>query len=311
MIQKTEPQLGTFPFAFRLNRPLLVKRRTLLSPDPMTYAGELVTHSRLGHTGYGEVVNSRQLAHEMAELDLQSRLTGKSIPELLGRPVLHENISVAWMYPSVTSPLPLSTKWRGDLQHVGSCFKFKIGSDWAFEAEQLIELRKNIGPDTVIRLDANQSMSLEDAVQFGKRIASVGIAYFEEPLKDPASIPVFTDTTGIPVALDESLNQPIQIPHGVTTLALKPFMMPDLKTIFYWIDLANERGLDLVISSCFESALGISWLVILAGIANPKLLPAGLSTYRWFEENFFTPEFSTSSAMAKIRTFQMSTSSEL
>jgi O-succinylbenzoate synthase len=120
--------------------------------------------------------------------------------------------------------------------------------------------------------------------------------------------------TGIPVALDETLSRHCEeafeptrqsrTPEGVTTLALKPFMMPDLKTIFYWIDLANERGLDLVISSCFESVLGISWLVMLAGIANPKLLPAGLSTYSWFEENFFTPDFSVSSAMAQIRTFQ-------
>ncbi len=314
MMQKTEIQLGAFPFALRLNRPLLVKRRFLNSPDPFIYTGELVTYSCLGHTGYGEVVYSKELAHEMAELDLQSRLTGKSIPELLGRPVLHENISVAWMYSSIaqhrgTLPLPLSIQWRGDLQHVGKCLKFKVGSNWALEAEQLLELRRNIGPNYSIRLDANQSMSLEDAIEFGKRVASVGISYFEEPLKDPSLIPAFADATGIAVALDESLSQNIEIPHGVTTLALKPFMMPNLKAIFYWIDLANDRGLDLVVSSCFESALGISWLVMLAGIASPKLLPAGLSTYSWFEENFFEPQFCASTAIFKIQSFQIHTSS--
>ncbi|MBL4819080.1 MAG: hypothetical protein JKY15_07645, partial [Deltaproteobacteria bacterium] len=212
--------------------------------------------------------------------------------------------------------LDASLRWHDNKP---AALKFKITNNWPQEAEYLTEIRKSVGPDMPIRLDANQKLSLTGAINFGKRVVHLNIAYFEEPLKDPSQIPEFVQATGIPVALDESLSTTYhchpgldpgsstrpRLPEGITTLALKPFMMPDLKTIFYWIDLANEQNLDIAICSCFESSLGLSWLVMLAAIASPKLLPAGLSTYSWFENNFFEPRFTTSESLKQIKNFRI------
>ena len=90
----------------------------------------------------------------------------------------------------------------------GGCraVKLKVGSRPVAEDEELTRVvRAVIGDGMGLRLDANRSWSLEQAVEFGRAVGDTNIEYLEEPLRAPAHLADFFDATGIPVALDESL----------------------------------------------------------------------------------------------------------
>ncbi|MEI6805932.1 MAG: enolase C-terminal domain-like protein [Myxococcaceae bacterium] len=275
------------PFSLKLIKPLNLRRRVLNSSDSMIYEGQFIRISE----GYGELIKSQRLAEELAGLHL-------SIIENHFRfEPIHEQIPLAGMIESVDI---------SEAQYLVSqgfkTLKFKVGKDWALEAENLQEVRYQIGPEIDIRLDANRAFNLEDAVLFGKRIENLRIAYFEEPLQNILEIPEFVQATRIPVALDESLlEENIPELEGISTYALKPFLMPDLQSIFACIELAQKREIDIAICSAFESPYSLNWLVLLAAMIPGKLLPAGLSTYRWFEGEPLRATFSAREAYAMLQ----------
>lgn len=278
------------PFSLKLKRPLHLKRRILNSPDPYSYQSELVAVSnQQGQTGYGEVVDSEILAQELALLHLALLENQIKIP--------HQKIPIAGMMDSVDI---LETQ---NLVSQGfKTLKFKVGKNWEQEAEYLSEIRSKIGHSIDIRLDANRAFDLPTAIQFGKRIVNLRISYFEEPLKNIFEIPEFVQATAISVALDETLIGGIFPPiiEGVSTYALKPFLMPNLESIFNCISIAKERDLDIAICSAFESGYGLSWLVLLAAFIQEKPIAAGLSTYRWFAEDLIEPAFSVIDGYALV-----------
>ena len=273
-------------FRLKLKSPLNLKRRVLTSSDPNYYQGELIAVSNMqGQTGYGEVVGSRKLAEELACLHLTLLETHFKWPNI--------KIPVAAMLESIQIQEAQKLVAEGF-----QTLKFKIGPNWAQDAELLSEVRLKVGHHIDIRLDANQRFDLKTAVRFGKRVSKLGIAYFEEPLRNILEIPEFVQRTGIWVALDESLIPPFEqrggegILEGVSTYALKPFLMPDLESIFSCIQFARQHQIKIAICSAFESGYGLTWLAFLAALIQEQPMAAGLSTYRWFAEDLIRPAFS-------------------
>ena len=83
----------------------------------------------------------------------------------------------------------------------GGCraVKLKVGSRPVAEDVDLTgAVRSVIGDGMELRLDANRSWSLEQAVEFGRAVGDTNIEYLEEPLRDPAHLADFFDATGIP-----------------------------------------------------------------------------------------------------------------
>jgi hypothetical protein len=275
-----------------LNNPLNLKRRSLASRDPNVYVAEFIeATNQQGQTGYGEVIRSRTLAAELAQLHLGLLESNRTLK------FQHPKIPIAAMLETLDIPMAIGFVAQGF-----TTLKFKVGRDWEQEANALVQLRESIGPKIDIRLDANRAFSLEQAISFGKRIAHLKIAYFEEPLQDYRQIPDFYQATGIPVALDETLVECEQAPvfKGVSTYALKPFMMPDRMSIVRCLQTALEAKIDLAICSAFESPYSVNWLVVLAALWPDKLLPAGLSTVRWFKGEPFTPVRDSAEALKNL-----------
>ncbi|MES2504596.1 MAG: enolase C-terminal domain-like protein [Myxococcota bacterium] len=265
-----------YRFALKLKRPLNLKRRLLHSSDPYLYKGELVQ----GRFGFGEVIDSRKLAQEIADFDPS------------GFNVRHDKIPIAGMIDftgqkAVAEALNLTEQGFQTL-------KLKVGRSPELELETLREISQQIDSKIAIRLDANRQFSLSEAIDFAKQLGFLNIDYFEEPCQNPKDIPAFYAATSMPVALDESLVEWAGgVPElaGVKTYALKPFLMPDLASVFECIDTAQRRGIEVAICSAFESGYSLSWLALLASSCNQNPVAAGLSTYRWFEEDLIDPPF--------------------
>jgi L-alanine-DL-glutamate epimerase-like enolase superfamily enzyme len=62
-------------------------------------------------------------------------------------------------------------------------FKLKTGFDHAKDLRNLQALRDVIGPDDELTCDANQVLSLDQAIAFARDIEPLNLAWFEEPIR--------------------------------------------------------------------------------------------------------------------------------
>lgn len=180
---------------------------------------------------------------------------------------------------------------------------------WAQETEQLIEkgyklikvkvtgninedirgitdIMKLVNSRARVHVDANQKWSFDEAVLFAKKMKRYKIKYIEEPFSDVSKIPEFFTKTGMPVAVDESLVSGkinlTDIPKGVKFLVLKPTLLGGIRKSLGIIKGAKVKGAKAIISSSFESDLGIVTLANLA-LAAGNGGSAGLDTLKWFK----------------------------
>ncbi|MCA9200254.1 MAG: o-succinylbenzoate synthase [Planctomycetales bacterium] len=146
-------------------------------------------------------------------------------------------------------------------------------------------VRNHLRQDQSLRLDANRSWTLSQAIRFGQAISDLSIEYIEEPLADPANLETFFAETRMPYALDETLreisceNLTATFPRAAAFI-VKPTLLGSLRPIRQWV----SDGRTLVISSAFESGVGIACLAQIAQRFAPTT-PCGLDTIRWIKQD--------------------------
>ena len=178
----------------------------------------------------------------------------------------------------------------------GGCraVKLKVGSRPVAEDVDLTSaVRSVIGDGLELRLDANRSWSLEQAVAFGREVDAAGIEYLEEPLRDPGHLRELFEATGIPVALDESLLElrpdDLDGRPEVGAVVLKPTLLGGIARAREWVAKALALNVRPVVSSCFESGVGLLALAEFAWASTGDAVPAGLDTYRWLDADVVRP----------------------
>ena len=171
-------------------------------------------------------------------------------------------------------------------------FKLKVGTENILQdIEKVQRIQIILKNQATLRLDANQFWKFADALRFAKAIEKNSIEYIEEPFKDISTqlqrVTEFFKETGIPVALDESLGgmnpKNFQSLKGLKAFILKPTILGGIEKTLQWIQRAKALKVPAVISSAFESGVGISMLAQLA--RSFDCLPAGLDTYKYFSKD--------------------------
>jgi len=173
-------------------------------------------------------------------------------------------------------------------------FKLKLGrSSLADDVDITRTVRSLLDKRAALRLDANRAWSLQDAIRFGKEVGAEGIAYLEEPLSHPSGLPAFFEATGISVALDESVRdlapEELEGRKDVAAVVLKPTLLGGLSRARRWAEKAVELDLTPVVSSSFESGVGILGLARLASSFRRPEVAVGIDTYRWLAQDVITP----------------------
>ena len=139
-----------------------------------------------------------------------------------------------------------------------------------------------------IRLDANRAWSVEEANAFAEGIQGVEIEYLEEPLRDAERLQEWVEATSVPVALDETTREMTPEQLAAQTFASAFVIKPTLIGFSRTLSLAGAvapAGVDLVISSAYESGVGLTGLAVLAASIGDRDVPAGLDTYRRLQTN--------------------------
>lgn len=156
-------------------------------------------------------------------------------------------------------------------------------------------VRSAVGNHVNLRCDANRGWSLHQAITFAGALDGTEIEYVEEPLDQFNQIQDFFRATGLKCALDETLIESTRkgffnlsnlTIEGIVTWVVKPSLLGSLDLLIDLAEQSKQSGINLVISSVFESSLGLSFLGNLAYRVNEitNRSPAhGLGTAAWFQ----------------------------
>ena len=180
--------------------------------------------------------------------------------------------------------------------------KLKVGQLTILQDIERVRLaRKILGDEIALRLDANRAWGWEDALKFAEAVQDFNIEYCEEPLLDSNKLEQLHLQTGMPLALDETLwyaptpKSDSTAKHvslsGIRALILKPGILGGWNNTKMWIEHAQKNGVQCVLSSCFESGLGLNWIAFMANELLSEPFPSGLDTSKWFEQDLIEPRF--------------------
>lgn len=174
-------------------------------------------------------------------------------------------------------------------------YKLKIGSKpFKDEIKIIDQVLSLLGDDKLLRLDANRAYDYKTGAGLIEYAFSKKVEYVEEPFAELEQLTGYLTSGDHPhmIALDESLrlsgrNQ-IDGFEKAGAVILKPTMTGYLKSMALAAQ-AFQNQMKVIISSSFESALGLYHLASIAAIVNGDKFDyaAGLNTYEHFENNLF------------------------
>jgi len=121
--------------------------------------------------------------------DLRGRLEGKSVCELIGGTPGAIRAYASSMKRDITPNDEAARLIRLRDDFGFDAFKFRIGAEcgrgkdeWPGRTEEIVPtMRKAMGDDVALLVDANSCYTVEQAIEIGKMLQDRGISHFEEP----------------------------------------------------------------------------------------------------------------------------------
>lgn len=225
---------------------------------------------------------SARFALETAALDLRGLREGRPLHRLLSD-ATSDAVPLSTLVPLSTAEA--TRRSARSLVDAGyRSFKAKIGGDRAAERQCLEALRTTIGEACELRLDANASLSLDEAESRLAELAPLRPSYVEEPtaLHALGGVP---RSFAVDVALDESL---VHLDAGalerflgagkVGAVVLKPMLHGGLGRCLAIGELASRFGIGAAASHLFDGPVALAAASELA-LALPRPLAAGLAPH--------------------------------
>lgn len=163
------------------------------------------------------------------------------------------------------------------------------------ELERLRNLTAVLPLDAQLRLDANGSWNETEALQFLAGLVGLPIESVEEPLgePDPAALARLQQVAPAPLALDESLTLlPVDLlltQRPVRRLILKPMALGGLRLAWTLAQRAHAAGLECVVTTTVDSAVGVRAAAHLAASLLGNNLAHGLATSSWLRHDLHPP----------------------
>ncbi len=152
---------------------------------------------------------SAKAAADMAIWDLYGQLYGLPVYKIFGgsRKTIVTDITI-----SVNEPEEMAKDAKDAVARGYNCIKVKVGKDAGKDIERLLEIRKAIGKDISIRLDANQGWNPKEAVRILDKMEemNLNIELVEQPVKahDLEGMKYVKERSFIPILADESVFSP-------------------------------------------------------------------------------------------------------
>lgn len=198
---------------------------------------------------------------------------------------------------NVTIPV-VSSERAAELATIGGAGTAKIkvadpGTTLAEDAVRVAAVREAMGPSARVRIDANAAWTLEEALAALPVLdrAAGGLEYAEQPVASLADMVALRRRLDVPIAADELVRRaedPLRVARAGAADLLVMKAQP-LGGIRRCLELAEQAGLPIVVSSALETGIGLSAGAALAA-ALPELEHAcGLATGALLQADVIDP----------------------
>ncbi len=182
--------------------------------------------------------------------------------------------------------------------------KVKVGRAAAAVDRRTIEtLLDGLPPGVKLRLDANRSFDLPQALELFGGLPPERIDYLEEPLADPSQMGSLHSQTRLHMAVDESLHDPTLHYLGrskfVSAWVVKPARIGHWERIRFLSEDASNHGAECVLSSCLETGIGLAAQAQMAAALPGTVAPAGLATNDLLAADMLKPRFQVTSGVVE------------
>ncbi|WP_432969945.1 mandelate racemase/muconate lactonizing enzyme family protein [Dactylosporangium sp. CA-233914] len=183
--------------------PLLIGQEVTAAPAVAEQL-RLATRRRLGDAWVAVQARS---AVEIALWDLLGRAAGRSVSDLIGR--VRDRVAV---YASAAFLEEGPADWHADqlrpiLDRGVRMVKLRVGPDWRADLETLARVRDLLGPGIEVAIDGSETYTLPTAREIARRLADLGVVWFEEPMPQGAraGIQELARCSPVPLAYGEHL----------------------------------------------------------------------------------------------------------
>ena len=257
-----------------MDQLLLETLRVVTLPTTTNFRGVTVREVALIHGEYGWGEFSPFLEYDDAESApwLACAIEAATQP----KPRLYRtHVSVNGTIPALNDPADLE-KIIDSFPGVKT-FKVKVGTDVSEDLHRL-DLVRTLRPNATIRVDVNGLWSVDEAEKF---INSIGdVEYVEQPCATIEELRELKKRVDVKIVGDEVLRKAkdpfnVDLSGAIDYLMLKVQPLGGTKRAH---KLAEHHNLPVVVSSAFESAVGINYGLILAASFEDMSFDCGLGT---------------------------------
>ncbi|MFC7063850.1 mandelate racemase/muconate lactonizing enzyme family protein [Halobacillus seohaensis] len=234
---------------------------------PATLGKTLFEREKLFEILHGSVVGntSAKAALDMALYDCLSQICNLPLFQFLGG---YQDSMETDYTVSINDPEQMATDASHYITNGFNILKIKVGKDdIEKDIERIRAIRRTIGPDPLIRLDANQGWSVKQAIYAIRRMEELNlqIELVEQPVKAYAieELKQVTDQTHTPIMADESV---FSVQDAKRVLETKSADLINIKLMksggIYQAmkinQLAEAYGIPCMVGSMIETKLGIT-----------------------------------------------------
>lgn len=201
-------------------------------------------------------------AFDMALHDLAAQAAGMPLYRFLGgAPRTMETDLTMGLCP----PEEAGAKAREIVAQGFRIIKIKLGTDYETDVARVRNIRRAVGPEIVLRIDANQGWDRITALQALNTMAAFQVEFCEQPLRahDVAGLRMLRQQAAIPVMADEALFSPADALRLITEEAAPYFNIKlsksgGIRNALKIATIAEAGGVQCMVGCMLESRLGLT-----------------------------------------------------
>ncbi|MFC0628580.1 o-succinylbenzoate synthase [Kribbella deserti] len=159
----------------------------------------------------------------------------------------------------------------------------ELGQTLADDLARVEAVRDAIGTGRV-RIDANGAWSVDEAVRALKELGRFELEYVEQPCASVEDLALVRRRTNVLVAADESIRRaedPLRV-RDLEAADIAVLKVQPIGGVRACLDIAEQIGLPVVVSSALETSIGIAAGVALAAALPELPYACGLATVSMF-----------------------------